>query len=170
MKLGEFLPRKQSLALKFLYLLIAYITLLVVFPLLSFNAKFGIGWDALLQSPAGSHVDSVADAINEQLRTSPSASWNGILKNFGGIYQVKYYLFDGNGEQLTGDPINLPPTLAQKIRMMPPFQKHKLPPPGAPFRDPPPNWLPPNRQHEREPGPKPGPDSEFQMRPEFGPD
>jgi two-component system sensor histidine kinase CpxA len=170
MKFSKFLPQRQSLALKFLYLLIAYLTILVVLPLLSFNAQFGIGWDALLQSPTGSHVDSVADAINEQLQASPSTSWNGILKNFGGIYQVKYYLFDGNGEQLGGDPIILPPTLAQKIHMMPPFQKHRQPPPGALFRELPPHWRPPDIEQERRPGTASGPNKEFQVRPEFGPD
>ena len=160
MKLSNLLPRRQSLALKFLYLLIAYLIILVVLPLLSLNARFGIGWDALLQSPVGSHVDSVADAINEQLRASPSASWNGILKNFGGIYQVKYYLFDGNGEQLGGDKINLPPTLAQKLRMMPHILKHRLPPPGHPFREQPPHWRPFDREQERELGPGRSPDFE----------
>jgi len=132
MKISNLMPRQQGLAIKFLYLLTAYIAMLVAMPLIGFNAQFGIGWEALLQSPAGSHVDSVADAINEQLGTSPSTSWDSILKNFGGIYQVKYYLFDANGEQLGGSPIKLPAALAQKQRMMPPFHEHRPPPPGPP--------------------------------------
>ncbi len=128
MKISNLMPHQQSLAIKFLYLLTAYIAILVALPLIGFNAQFGIGWEALLQSPAGSHVDSVADAINEQLGTSPRTSWDSVLKNFGGIYQVKYYLFDGSGEQLVGNPIKLPAALAQKLRMMPPFHEHRPPP------------------------------------------
>ena len=132
MKISNLMPRQQGLAIKFLYLLTAYIAMLVALPLIGFNAQFGIGWEALLQSPAGSHVDSVADAINEQLGTSPSTSWDSILKNFGGIYQVKYYLFDSNGEELGGKPIKLPAVLAQKLRMRPPFHEHRPPPQGPP--------------------------------------
>lgn len=141
MKISNLMPRQQSLAIKFLYLLTAYIAMLIALPLIGFNAQFGIGWEALLQSPAGNHVESVADAINEQLGTSPSTSWESILKNFGGIYQVKYYLFDGNGEQLGGSPIKLPTALAQKLRMMPPFHEHR-PPPMAMihFREAPPHF------------------------------
>jgi two-component system sensor histidine kinase CpxA len=132
MKPSNLLPRQQSLAIKFLYLLTAYIAILVALPLIGFNAQFGIGWEALLQSPAGNHVDSVADAINEQLGTSPSTNWDSILKNFGGIYQVKYYLFDSNGKQLGGNPIKLPDALTQKLRMRPPFHEHRPPPLALP--------------------------------------
>lgn len=145
MKIRDFLPSRQSLALKFLYLLIVYIALLVAVPFVSFNAQFGLGWEALLQSPAGNHIDSVADAISEQLRSSPSSNWNGILKNFGGIYQVKYFLFDDDGKQLGGEPIELPSALSQKVRRHPPFRRHIFGPPdfGPPNdRELPPDWRP----------------------------
>lgn len=129
MKIRDFLPSRQSLALKFLYLLIIYIALLVAVPFVSFNAQFGMGWEALLQSPAGNHIDSVADAISEQLRSTPSTSWDAILKNFGGIYQVRYYLFDDDGKQLGGEPIELPSSLTQKVRRHPPFRRHIFGPP-----------------------------------------
>ncbi len=162
MKISNLLPRHQSLAIKFLYLLTAYIAMLIALPLIGFNAQFGIGWEALLQSPAGSHVDSVADAINEQLGTSPSTSWDSILKNFGGIYQVKYYLFDSNGEQLGGNPIKLPAALAQKQRMMPPFHEHRPPPMAiVHFRDAPPHFRDREPDFSPDRGPGFGPPPEF---------
>ncbi|CAN5417517.1 hypothetical protein BH11CYA1_BH11CYA1_38160 [soil metagenome] len=136
-KSKEHRTSRQSLTLKFLYLLVGYIAILVLVPFIGFNAKFGIGWEALLQSPAGSHIDSVADAISQQLRSSPSTSGDAILKNFGSIYQVKYYLFDDNGDQLGGEKIKLEPLLAQQVKLHPPHHKH---------RQPPPDWL----IHERE--------------------
>lgn len=57
----------RTLALRFLVQLIIYALLVVLLPVVFFNARFGLGWEALLRSPAGERVDAVAEAVVSQM-------------------------------------------------------------------------------------------------------
>ncbi|MDX2106389.1 MAG: HAMP domain-containing sensor histidine kinase [Candidatus Melainabacteria bacterium] len=106
------------------------------------NSRFG-GWEAILNSPVGDRADQVAGTISNQLQTALPEKWDGILNDFGRLYNVKYTVFDFGGNQLAGDKIALPAEVKNKFFPPPPplppdFKMgtftHKLPPmPGQPF-------------------------------------
>jgi two-component system, OmpR family, sensor histidine kinase CpxA len=110
----------RTLALRFLVQLISYALLLVLLPVVFFNARFGLGWEALLRSPAGERVDAVSEAVVSQLANTDFEKWSAILDNFGSIYQVKFYLLDLSGGQLAGEPVKLPYELVHRLESMVP--------------------------------------------------
>jgi len=139
------LAYKRGLALKFLYLMLIYLGIFVALLFFAFNAEFGVGWEALLKSPAGNRIDTAASAIGEQISLSPKENWTSILNNYGKIYQVKFSLFDARGEQLAGEAITLPPQLQERSNFRPGFGGPHPPFPGQPGPPGPPPPPPPGR-------------------------
>lgn len=114
--------RFRTLAWRFLFLLVLYALMLLLLPIVFFNGCFGLGWDALLRSPAGERVDYIADGISSQLAANDIKNWTGILNNFGSIYQVKFSIFDLSGSQVAGDAVQLPVELSSRIKtFLPPL-------------------------------------------------
>lgn len=112
----------HSLYLETLALLILYLTALIAVVFIAFNTHFGAGWDALMQSPLGDKVDTVGDAVSNQLRSSPEKKWDEVLNLFGGLYHLKFAVFDIHGQQVAGEKIKLPGEVLQQFAMpMPPF-------------------------------------------------
>lgn len=112
----------HSLYLETLGLLMLYLTALIAVVFIAFNTHFGAGWDALMQSPLGDKVDTVGDAVSNQLRSSPEKKWDEVLDLFGGLYHVKFAVFDIHGQQVAGDKIKLPGEVLQQFAIpMPPF-------------------------------------------------
>jgi two-component system sensor histidine kinase CpxA len=105
-----------------------YLATLSAIVFICFNAQFGIGWEALLKSPFGDRVDTIADAISSNLQSSDQKNWTEILKNFEKLYNVDFYVFDITGRQLAGKSLTLPKSLADKVNEfpngMPPFGPH----------------------------------------------
>lgn len=125
----------HSLYVETLGLLVLYLSALIAVVFIVFNTQFGAGWDALLQSPLGDKVDTVADAVSNQLRSSPEKKWDEVLDLFGGLYHVKFSVFDIEGRQVAGDKVDLPESVLDQfaIPMPPPFgmhRKHGAPPFG----------------------------------------
>lgn len=123
----------HSLYVETLGLLVLYLSALIAVVFIVFNTQFGAGWDALMQSPLGDKVDTVADAVSNQLRSSPEKKWDEVLDLFGGLYHVKFSVFDIEGRQVAGDKVDLPESVLDQfaIPMPPPFAmhgKHRLPP------------------------------------------
>jgi len=108
-------------------MLVLYLGTLVVIIFCCFNARFGIGWEAALQSPLGEKFETIAGAVSSQLHASKPEHWQAVLKNFEDHYHVKFYVFDMAGKELAGDTIELPPPVAARINTLPP------PPPMPPF-------------------------------------
>jgi two-component system sensor histidine kinase CpxA len=102
-------------------MLFLYVITLGVLVFASLNTQFGFGWDALIKSPLGDRVNTVADAITGQLKASPMTQWNAILSSFGKLHHVKFYLFDVLGNQLAGEPITIPQELDERL---PEFRPH----------------------------------------------
>jgi two-component system, OmpR family, sensor histidine kinase CpxA len=117
---------RSSLYVQTLTMLSLYLALLVAAAFLAFNAKFGIGLEAIVNSPLGDRVNTIADAIGGQLRAAPRSDWNQILKGFSKNYNASFYLFDPVQGQLAGDQIELPKALSERLMMPPPG-----PPPGG---------------------------------------
>ena len=111
----------HSLYIETLGLLVLYLAALVTVVFIVFNTQFGAGWDALLQSPLGDKVDTVADAVSNQLRSSPEKKWDEVLDLFGGLYHVKFSVFDLEGRQVAGDKVDLPDAVLDQFALpMPP--------------------------------------------------
>ncbi len=149
----------HSLYMQTLSMVLFYLVTLCIIVFICFNAQFGIGWEALLKSPFGDRVDTIADAISSNLQAADRKNWTDVLKNFDKLYGVKFYVFNVQGEQLAGPPLKLPKALADKVVEFPPtlgplgigppgmgspppefrnFQFHALPPPGEFHGSPPP--------------------------------
>lgn len=127
---GRKLTLNHSLTVKFFYLLVTYILLALMLVFISFNARFGIGWDALIKSPAGNRIEVVADAMAQRFSQTARSTWNETLRKFGETYQVEFYLFSPDGTQIAGEPVVLPAPLKQ--RLLPPGPRFFGPPPPPP--------------------------------------
>lgn len=133
---------KFSLYAQVVALLTCYLLALGLAIGLFLNSSFG-GWEAILSSPVGDRADQVAGTISNQLQTASREKWDGILNDFGRLYNVRYSVFELSGEQLAGDKIVLPAEVKNKFfpppPPMPPDFKmgtftHKIPPiPGQPI-------------------------------------
>ena len=106
------------LYLQTISMLLFYLASLLLLVALCFNAEFGVGWDALIRSPVGDRIDTIADAIVSRLSTAPTKNWNQILANFDSIYHIQFSLFDIFDRQIGGQHISLPSALTR--RMAPP--------------------------------------------------
>ncbi|MBI2811660.1 MAG: hypothetical protein HYX67_12655, partial [Candidatus Melainabacteria bacterium] len=105
----------HSLYMQTLSMVLFYLVTLCIIVFICFNAQFGIGWEALLKSPFGDRVDTIADAISSNLQASDRKNWTDVLNNFDKLYGVQFYVFDVQGEQLAGKPLTLPKALADKV-------------------------------------------------------
>lgn len=142
-------------------MLFLYVTTLGVLVSLSLNAQFGFGWDALIKSPLGDRVNTLADAITGHLKAAPMNQWDAILTSFGDLHHVKFYLFDVLGNQFAGEPITIPPELDERLHEFPHFggspamgprgpqdkrsiRSDEMPPVGMPSDSLPPDGMPPD--------------------------
>lgn len=92
-----------------------HLVLLLVLFLAIFNRQFGPGWDALLRSPLGDRVESIAWDISRRVRGRPQSEWNGVLDDAAKIYDVKFYIYDGQGKELAGEPLVPPAQVAARL-------------------------------------------------------
>lgn len=111
--------RRPGLALRFLVMLLIYAVIMLILPITVFIARIGMGFETLLRSPAGDRVGAIADAVAAQLSTSEFERWTSILNNFGAIYNVRFFLFDLAGEEVAGEPVELPEELREKLCALP---------------------------------------------------
>ncbi|MBS1955983.1 MAG: HAMP domain-containing histidine kinase [Cyanobacteria bacterium SZAS-4] len=120
----------HSLYMQTLSMVLFYLMTLCIIVFICFNAQFGIGWEALLKSPFGDRVDTIADAISSNLQAADRKNWTDVLKNFDKLYGVKFYVFSVQGEQLAGPALALPKALADKVLEFPPGMGPGLGPHG----------------------------------------
>jgi two-component system sensor histidine kinase CpxA len=106
---------RNSLYLQIFAALFLYLSSLAILGFIAFNAQFGIGWEALFNSFAGDRVETIAEGIGNQLRTSDQTNWNQILKNFQHIYGSQFYIFGLDGEQIAGEKVTVPSALKSRI-------------------------------------------------------
>jgi len=182
---------RYPLYLQTLAMLMLYLGTLIGITLLCFNAQFGIGWETALKGPLGERFESIAGGISSQLHSSRPKRWREILQSFEDIYHVKFYVFDHNGNELTGETVTLPPKVEAILTAPPPppdfgpggpgqfILRQRLRPIGPGERPPdfgpgehPPDFGPGPRPHMLEMRPEPGPggqDLPQKIGPDFGP-
>jgi two-component system sensor histidine kinase CpxA len=164
---------KFPLYLQTVGMLFLYLATLSAIGFICFNAQFGIGYDALFNSPVGDRFDTIADAISSQLQASPREKWNDILKRFNNLYGANFIVIDFEGKQMAGVEEELPEVLVARLHQFPHLPSHHFNPFGPPdnfrhhphFRDdhrpddfpggepigPPPDFMPPPDDHSGPP-------------------
>ncbi|HEY9754449.1 MAG TPA: HAMP domain-containing sensor histidine kinase [Oculatellaceae cyanobacterium] len=96
-------------------MLFLYLLTLTAIVFISLNAKFGFGWEALIKSPVGDRVNTIADAVVGRLASSKKAEWDEILKSYEKRHHLQFYLFDVFGHQLAGAKVEVPKTFAPHV-------------------------------------------------------
>lgn len=86
-----------------------------------FKAQFRWGLDSLLTGPAGERIEAMSLLVAADLNEAPRTSWDEVLQRFENAYHIKLYLFRGEGGQLAGEQIQLPPEVSRFLndRMRP---------------------------------------------------
>ena len=159
---------KFPLYLQTVGMLFLYLATLSALGFICFNAQFGIGYDALFNSPVGDRFDTIADAISSQLQASPHENWNDILKRFNDLYRANFIVVDFEGKQIAGAEEALPEAIVARLHQFPHPPSHHFDTFGPPdnfrhhghFRDdhgpenfpggpmgPPPDNMPPPDEH-----------------------
>lgn len=80
-----------------------------------FNNQFNLGWESLVFRTVAERVQIVAFLIFRQLESLPQDKWNDVFKEYGEFYNVKFYLFDDQGEQIAGDKVNVPASVLSRM-------------------------------------------------------
>lgn len=91
------------------------LVLLVVTAYLLVQGQFHFGLDSLLAGRAGARVQAVADLIVAELRDSPREQWSEVLNRFTEAYQLEFYLFRTDGQQVVAKPVTVPVELREKL-------------------------------------------------------
>src|SRR5580765_1639390 len=73
-----------------------------------FKIQFRLGLDSLLLGPAGDRIQAVSQLLAFELNQSPRAEWNTVLRRYGDVYKVQFFLFRNSGAQAGGETIPLP--------------------------------------------------------------
>jgi two-component system, OmpR family, sensor histidine kinase CpxA len=82
---------------------------------LVFQIQFRAGMDSFLMSQASERMQSVSEIIGSELNATPRTQWNEVLERFSQAYQVQFFLFRADGQQVAGEPISLPSAVLAKV-------------------------------------------------------
>lgn len=122
-----------------------------------FRIQFRVGLDSLLAGQAGERIEALRQVIGYELKDAPAATWTEVLERFNTAYGIQFFLFRPNGTQSAGEPITLPPEVANRFGDLGPAQRPGSPElsnrPPRPRRD----DAPPPRQDPGPPRPDAGP-------------
>jgi two-component system, OmpR family, sensor histidine kinase CpxA len=88
--------------------------LLVVFSAF-FRLQFRLGLDSLLSGPAGDRVQLIGSDVGYELAEAARSDWNSILERHGEGYGVTFRIYRPDGEQIAGDPLQLPEEVVDRI-------------------------------------------------------
>lgn len=157
---------RYPLYLQTLAMLMLYLGTLLSITMLCFNAQFGIGWETALKGPLGERFESIAGGISSQLHSSRPNRWPEILQSFEDIYHVTFYVFDRDGNELTGKSVELPPKIEAMLLAPPPPPDFGPGGPGPRMQGP---GGPTDRFFDGPPGPDFGPGPDFAPGHHIGP-
>ena len=74
------------------------------------------GVDSLLAGQAGERLRAVGQVIADELHERPRGEWNDILNRFSKAHHAQFFLFENDGPQIAGDPVQLPDEVAVRLR------------------------------------------------------
>jgi two-component system, OmpR family, sensor histidine kinase CpxA len=149
------MPRRFPLYAKILLLFCLNLALLAVMFWMLFHAQFRTGPDWVLPSAAGDQIDTLSEIILGELGLKQQAEWSATLHRFDSGFhdKVRFLAFDGHGQQMAGDPVDLPDEIRRRLKGPPgpphgpeprleplPAEGPDGPPPGS-RRDPRPKFM-----------------------------
>ncbi len=119
-----------------------------------FQAQFHAGLDSLLLAQAGERVQAIAQIMAEDLSEGGTNNWNRVLQRFGDAYGIQFFLFQSDGRQAAGNPVELPAEVKAKLTSVNTanFSRRGPPPGRGPnrFNITTNNWSPPGRGLNRQ--------------------
>jgi two-component system sensor histidine kinase CpxA len=112
------MPRRFPLYAKILLMFLLNLGLLAVMFWMLFLAQFRTGPDWFLPSDAGDRIEAQSDIILTELGQQPRAKWGETLRRFGSGYhdKVRFLAFDGHGEPMAGESMELPLEIRQRLQ------------------------------------------------------
>ena len=139
--------------------------------------QFHLNLTSLLVAPAEDRVRDVARSVASDLAQTPVANRTSLMGRYAATYGVDFYLFDNEGPELAGKPVQLPAGVKRELMTrapgeQPPPPRAENPPPQRarpePVPPPPPRADRPPPRGDRPPPPPPrdgpprdGDDAEF---------
>ncbi len=114
-----FAPRHMKvtypLSLKVSLWLLLNLLLLAIAGVSFYWAQFGRGWDSLGTGALGDRLLAAGDNIMSDVHSVTPAERDTLLAAHGERFGVDLYLFLIDGRQIAGNPVTLPPRLAQAL-------------------------------------------------------
>lgn len=90
-----------------------------------FHSQVQLGLNWLIMGQAGSRLGAVSQVIASELNDATGRDqWDAILKRFSDSYRVSFSLFQPDGRQVAGEPVDLPRRVANVLT------EQRRPPPG----------------------------------------
>ena len=123
-----------SLSLKILLLALLNLLLLVFVFFVFARLQFSFELTSFLLGQARERVVSVSRQIALQLPETKRQDWNKLLGEYSSRFPADLYLFDANGQELSGASVTLPQQILQELRNDP-FAREEAEPGGPPPDD-----------------------------------
>ena len=92
------------------------------------GAQARTGFDLLMSGGASARIEALGNVIMTELAERPRTEWNRVLERFGRAYRVRFFLFQRDGLQLAGEPVELPLPVRLRLAEGP---DHRWPPSGS---------------------------------------
>ena len=113
--LGLDMKVTYPLSLKVSLWLLLNLALLSVAAVVVYWMQFGRGWESLTAGALGDRVQAVADRVMSDLYAAGPNGRDAVLAARGQATGTQLYLFANEGPQLAGQPVTLPPALAEEL-------------------------------------------------------
>ena len=123
-----------SLSLKILLLAFLNLLLLALVFFVFARLQFSFELSSFFLGQVRERVVSVSRQLALQLPETKRQDWNKLLAEYSSRYPADLYLFDSNGQQLSGQPVTLPQRISQELRNDP-FAREEAEPGGPPPDD-----------------------------------
>ena len=118
---------RTSISVKIILLAFLNVLLLGVIVAVFARIEYGVELGSFLYTPTRDRILSVSRLVALELPNRPQATWDQALEQYSQSYPAKFFLFDGEGQQLAGKPISPPKRVLDFIT-----PKH-FGPPGPPI-------------------------------------
>ncbi len=118
---------RTSISVKIILLAFLNVIMLGIVVAVFVRIEYGVELGSFLYTPTRDRILSVSRLVALELPNRPQATWDQALEQYSQIYPAKFFLFDGDGQQIAGSPISPPKRVVEFIT-----PKH-FGPPGPPI-------------------------------------
>jgi signal transduction histidine kinase len=99
---------RNSISVKIILLAFLNVLLLGVIVAVFVRIEYGVELGSFLYTPTRDRILSVSRLVALELPNRPPAMWDQALEQYSHTYPAKFFLFDGEGQQLAGSPVSPP--------------------------------------------------------------